>query len=111
MWKQVAIRQAVRGILQRGWSELAAKCYCSSDFPAAGVPFSLTYPSRRHPAPRTRLVMDFIWERVRQIRAELATASDEGRIHLSLIGFDRHITPAVAGLEGVLACYFWRSGA
>jgi DNA-binding transcriptional LysR family regulator len=47
-----------------------------SDFPAIGVPFSLVYPSRRHLAPRTRLVMDFIWEQIRQIRAELATASD-----------------------------------
>jgi DNA-binding transcriptional LysR family regulator len=47
------------------------------DFPAPGVPFSLVYPSRRHLAPRTRLVMDFIWEQVRQIQAELATATDE----------------------------------
>jgi DNA-binding transcriptional LysR family regulator len=44
-----------------------------SDFPAPGLPFSLVYPSRRHLAPRTRLVMDFIWEQVRQIQAELAT--------------------------------------
>jgi DNA-binding transcriptional LysR family regulator len=51
-----------------------------SDFPATGVPFSLVYPSRRHLAPRTRLVMDFIWEEVRQIRAELATASDKGAL-------------------------------
>jgi DNA-binding transcriptional LysR family regulator len=50
------------------------------DFPAPGVPFSLVYPSRRHLAPRTRLVTDFIWEQVRQIQAELATASDEARI-------------------------------
>ena len=50
-----------------------------SDFPTAGVPFSLVYPSRRHLAPRTRLVMDFIWEQVRQVQAELATASDEAR--------------------------------
>jgi DNA-binding transcriptional LysR family regulator len=50
-----------------------------SDFPAPGLPFSLVYPSRRHLAPRTRLVMDFIWEQVRQIQAELATASDEAR--------------------------------
>ena len=50
------------------------------DFPAAGVPFSLVYPSRRHLAPRTRLVMDFIWEQFRQIQAELATASDEGAL-------------------------------
>jgi DNA-binding transcriptional LysR family regulator len=47
------------------------------DFPAPGVPFSLVYPSRRHLAPRTRLVMDFIWEQVRQIQTELATATDE----------------------------------
>jgi DNA-binding transcriptional LysR family regulator len=47
------------------------------DFPAPGVPFSLVYPSRRHLAPRTRLVMDFIWEQVRQIQAE--TASEEAR--------------------------------
>ena len=49
------------------------------DFPAPGVPFSLVYPSRRHLAPRTRLVIDFIWEQVRQVEAELATASDEAR--------------------------------
>ena len=50
------------------------------DFPATGLPFNLVYPSRRHLAPRTRLVMDFIWEQVRQIQAELATASDEGAL-------------------------------
>jgi DNA-binding transcriptional LysR family regulator len=49
------------------------------DFPAPGVPFSLVYPSRRHLAPRTRLVMDFIWQQVRQIQAEVATAADEAR--------------------------------
>jgi DNA-binding transcriptional LysR family regulator len=49
------------------------------DFPAPGVPFSLVYPSRRHLAPRTRLVIDFIWEQVRQVEAELATASEEAR--------------------------------
>lgn len=49
------------------------------DFPAPGVPFNLVYPSRRHLAPRTRLVIDFIWEQVRQVGAELATASDEAR--------------------------------
>jgi hypothetical protein len=42
------------------------------------VPFNLVYPSRRHLAPRTRLVLDFIWEQVRQIQAELATVSDQG---------------------------------
>jgi DNA-binding transcriptional LysR family regulator len=49
-----------------------------SNFPAAGLPFSLVYPSRRHLPPRTRLVMDFIWEQFQQIQAELATASDDG---------------------------------
>jgi DNA-binding transcriptional LysR family regulator len=48
-----------------------------SGFPAPCVPFSLVYPSRRHLAPRTRLVMDFIWEQVQQIQAELATVSVE----------------------------------
>jgi DNA-binding transcriptional LysR family regulator len=51
------------------------------NFPAVGVPFNLVYPSRRHLAPRTRLVMDFIWEQVRQIRAELVTASSEAVLH------------------------------
>jgi len=50
-----------------------------SDFPAPGIPYSLVYPSRRHLAPRTRLVIDFIWEQFRQAQAELATASDEAR--------------------------------
>jgi DNA-binding transcriptional LysR family regulator len=50
-----------------------------SDFPAQGVPFSLVYPSRRHLAPRTRLVLDFVMEQVRQVRAEVAAASDDSR--------------------------------
>jgi len=49
------------------------------DFPARGVPYSLVYPSRRHLAPRTRLVIDFIWEQFRQVQTELATAYDEAR--------------------------------
>ncbi|MGY4480201.1 LysR family transcriptional regulator [Bradyrhizobium sp. USDA 3364] len=49
------------------------------DFPAPGVPYSLVYPSRRHLAPRTRLVIDFIWEQLHQVQAELATAYDEAR--------------------------------
>jgi DNA-binding transcriptional LysR family regulator len=48
-----------------------------SDFPAPALPFSLVYPSRRHLAPRTRLVLEFILEQVRQVRAMLATESDE----------------------------------
>ncbi len=49
------------------------------DFPAPRVPFSLVYPSRRHLAPRTRLVMDSIWAQIRQVQAEVATASDKAR--------------------------------
>src|SRR6185295_6027988 len=49
------------------------------DFPARGVPYSLVYPSRRRLAPRTRLVIDFIWEQFRQVQTELATAYDEAR--------------------------------
>jgi hypothetical protein len=41
------------------------------------MPFSLLYSSRRHLAPRTRVVMDFIMEQVRQIRAELSASSGE----------------------------------
>jgi DNA-binding transcriptional LysR family regulator len=51
-----------------------------SDFPTAGVPVNLVYPSRRHLAPRTRLVMDFIWEQFRQVLTELQTAPDEGAL-------------------------------
>jgi len=78
------------------------------DFPAAGVPVNLVYSSRRHLAPRTRLVMDFIWEQFRQVLAELQTASDEGalpqhradarsptRSHPSLLERHLDIKPAV----------------
>jgi DNA-binding transcriptional LysR family regulator len=50
-----------------------------SDFPAPAFPLSLVYPSRRHLAPRTRLVLEFILEQVRQVRAMLATELDEAR--------------------------------
>jgi DNA-binding transcriptional LysR family regulator len=49
------------------------------DFAAPGIPYGLVYPTRRHLAPRTRLVIDFIWEQLRQAKAELATAYDEAR--------------------------------
>jgi DNA-binding transcriptional LysR family regulator len=48
-----------------------------SGFPAPALPVSLVYPSRRHQAPRTRLVPEFILEQVRQVRAVLET--DEAR--------------------------------
>lgn len=44
-----------------------------SDFPTPGLPINLVYPSRRHLAPRTRLVLDFIEKQVREIRAMFAT--------------------------------------
>ena len=49
-----------------------------SDFPATGIPVSLVYPSRRHLAPRTRLVLDFIFEEIRQIQAVLGVAATAG---------------------------------
>jgi DNA-binding transcriptional LysR family regulator len=48
-----------------------------SGFPTPGFPVSLVYPSRRHLAPRTRLVLEFILEQVREIRAMLEI--DEAR--------------------------------
>jgi DNA-binding transcriptional LysR family regulator len=42
-------------------------------FPATGLTVSLLYPSRRHLAPRTRLVLEFFLEQVRQVRALLDT--------------------------------------
>jgi DNA-binding transcriptional LysR family regulator len=48
-----------------------------SDYPSPGLPFSLVYSSRRHLAPRTRVVMEFIIEEVRQMRATLSASSDE----------------------------------
>jgi DNA-binding transcriptional LysR family regulator len=47
-----------------------------SSFPASGLPVSIVYPSRRHLAPRTRLVLEFILEQIREVRA-VAAASDE----------------------------------
>jgi DNA-binding transcriptional LysR family regulator len=47
-----------------------------SDFPSPALPISLAYPSRRHLAPRTRLVMEFILEQFREANALLASVSD-----------------------------------
>jgi DNA-binding transcriptional LysR family regulator len=49
-----------------------------SGFPAPGIPVSLVYPSRRHLAPRTRLVMEFVLDQVREVRSMLAV-EDEAR--------------------------------
>ena len=45
------------------------------DFPAPSVALNLVYPSRRHLAPRTRVVLDFIWEQLRRIQQELDVIS------------------------------------
>jgi DNA-binding transcriptional LysR family regulator len=46
-----------------------------SDFPSPNLPVNLVYPSRRHLAPRTRLVLDFFLEHLRQVQVMLATVS------------------------------------
>jgi len=50
-----------------------------NDFQSPGLPLNLVYSSRRHLAPRTRLVLDFIREDVRKILAVLAAAPEEPR--------------------------------
>ncbi len=50
-----------------------------SDFPAPAIPLSLVYPSRRHLAPRTRVVFEFILEQARQVQAMLAAITDQAR--------------------------------
>jgi DNA-binding transcriptional LysR family regulator len=48
-----------------------------SEFPTPTIPLSLVYPSRRHLAPRTRIVFEFMLEQARQVQAVLATATNE----------------------------------
>jgi len=50
-----------------------------SEFPAPVLPVSLVYSSRRHLAPRTRLVLEFVLEQVRQAQALIGAASHETR--------------------------------
>jgi DNA-binding transcriptional LysR family regulator len=50
-----------------------------SEFPAPSIPLNLVYPSRRHLAPRTRVVFEFILEQARQVQAMLATVTDMTR--------------------------------
>jgi DNA-binding transcriptional LysR family regulator len=47
-----------------------------SEYPSQRVPLSLVYPSRRNLASRTRVVMEFLLEQVRQLSAALATGSE-----------------------------------
>jgi DNA-binding transcriptional LysR family regulator len=46
------------------------------EFPSVAEPVNLVYPSKRHLAPRTRLVMDFLMDQVRELRELLVAASD-----------------------------------
>ena len=48
-----------------------------NEFPAPVLPVSLVYSSRRHLAPRTRLVLEVVLEQVRQVQALIAAASYE----------------------------------
>ena len=48
-----------------------------SEFPAPSIPLSLVYSSRRHLAPRTRVVFEFLVEQVREVQAMLATVTDK----------------------------------
>jgi len=50
-----------------------------TEFPSPGIPLSLVYPSRRHLAPRTRVVFDFIVEQVRPIQELIVSVSDQIR--------------------------------
>jgi DNA-binding transcriptional LysR family regulator len=48
-----------------------------SDFQAVAQTVSLVYPSRRHLAPRTRIVLEFVQEQVHEVRAMMGVdASD-----------------------------------
>jgi DNA-binding transcriptional LysR family regulator len=49
-----------------------------SNFQSPGIPINLVYSSRRHLAPRTRLVLDFTLDQVRHVQAMVA-ASDAAR--------------------------------
>ena len=46
------------------------------DYSFRGVPISIVYPSRRHLAPRTRLVLEFMLEGIRLVRSTLAATGD-----------------------------------
>jgi DNA-binding transcriptional LysR family regulator len=46
-----------------------------TDYPSPRVPLHLVYPSRRNLAPRTRVVMDFLLEQIREISAVLVTGT------------------------------------
>lgn len=43
------------------------------DYPTVSVPVHIVYPSRRNQPPRTRVVMEFLFERIRSVMEELQT--------------------------------------
>ena len=47
-----------------------------NDFPSELVPVHIVYPSRRNLAPRTRVVMDFLVEQMRQISSLVADGAE-----------------------------------
>jgi DNA-binding transcriptional LysR family regulator len=51
-------------------------CRLLKDYPSQIVPVHIIYPSRRNLAPRTRVVMEFVAEQMREIQALLATGED-----------------------------------
>ena len=46
-----------------------------TDFPTVPVPMQLVYPSRRHLAPRTRVVMDFLAEQIESAKSMMKDVS------------------------------------
>lgn len=61
------------------------------EFPDPGLPLSLVYPSRRHLAPRTRVVMDFIAAQIEQAR-DVVAAARHG------VPLERHVTAPVTAM-------------
>ena len=49
------------------------------DFQAPALPINLVYPSRRHLAPRTRVVLDFIEKQIHEVRIMLGMETRRGR--------------------------------
>ena len=46
------------------------------DYPSQQVPVHIVYPSRRNLAPRTRVVLDFLMEQMREISLLLAQGAE-----------------------------------
>jgi hypothetical protein len=71
------------------------------DYTSEPLPAYLVYPSRRHLAPRTRVVIDFLIEEVQRLRsrrtkASKSTLSVEGN---TASGRDRTVLPATVSKE------------